>query len=521
MASSKELPMRLDRSRNRTAAMSRAAALAVVLAVPFGGPLTAQSIAEYTGGMDSQEGFIPLHWDGETGRLLLEIDRLDEEFLYLQSLATGIGSNRLGLDRGMIGSEHIAKFERVGPKVHFVLQNPAFRAEEGWTDALERSVDESFATSTVASWNIVAEDGGAVLVDATAFFFEDVMGIADRLRQSGQGTFRVDVERSRVHLPRTKAFPENTEVEATLTFAGTDPGPEIRRHTPDGRSLSLREHHSFVRLPDDDFRPRAFDPRIGLFAVSYFDFGRSFDTDYVTRWAMRHRLQKRDPGAQMSEPIEPIIYYLDPAVPEPYRSAFEVGGVWWNQVFEAAGFIDAFQIHDMPADMDPMDARYHVIQWVHRTEAGSSIGPSFVDPRTGEIIKAAVRMDSHRSLADSACDGGSRSFRRGRRRPRRHRDIPGRGWLSRLDRAAGSRRDGRGVHDGPTASALGARDRPYARLGPQLHRGQLRARFGHGLPRAADRAGGRSGTACRCVPSGPGCLRHARDPMGVLGVRVR
>jgi hypothetical protein len=400
MASSKELPMRLDRSRNRTAAMSRAAALAVVLAVPFGGPLTAQSIAEYTGGMDSQEGFIPLHWDGETGRLLLEIDRLDEEFLYLQSLATGIGSNRLGLDRGMIGSEHIAKFERVGPKVHFVLQNPAFRAEEGWTDALERSVDESFATSTVASWNIVAEDGGAVLVDATAFFFEDVMGIADRLRQSGQGTFRVDVERSRVHLPRTKAFPENTEVEATLTFAGTDPGPEIRRHTPDGRSLSLREHHSFVRLPDDDFRPRAFDPRIGLFAVSYFDFGRSFDTDYVTRWAMRHRLQKRDPGAQMSEPIEPIIYYLDPAVPEPYRSAFEVGGVWWNQVFEAAGFIDAFQIHDMPADMDPMDARYHVIQWVHRTEAGSSIGPSFVDPRTGEIIKAAVRMDSHRSLAD-------------------------------------------------------------------------------------------------------------------------
>jgi hypothetical protein len=350
--------------------------------------------------MESQDGFIPLHWDAETGRLFLEITRLNEDFLYLQSQATGLGSNRLGLDRGMIGSEHIARFERVGPKVHFVLTNTGFRAEEGRTEALARSVEESFTTSTVASWDIVAEDGDAVLVDATDFFYEDVMGIADRLRGAGQGTFRVDADRSRIHLPRTKAFPENTEVEATLTFAGTDPGPEVRRHTPDGRSLTLREHHSFVQLPDDDFRPRAFDPRIGLFSVSYFDFGKSFDTDYVTRWAMRHRLQKRDPASARSEAVEPIVYYLDPAVPEPYRTAFKVGGDWWNEIFEAAGFIDGFQIHDMPADMDPMDARYHVIQWVHRTEAGSSIGPSFVDPRSGEIIKAAVRMDSHRSLAD-------------------------------------------------------------------------------------------------------------------------
>jgi len=363
-------------------------------------PVSAQSISESTDGMDTQRGFITLHWDGEGGRLLLEIDRLDEDFLYLQSQATGIGSNRLGLDRGMIGAEHIARFERVGPKVHFVLQNAGFRADVNRTDALERSVEESFATSTLASWEIVAEEDGRVLVDATAFFYEDVMAIGDRLRGAGQGTFRVDPERSRIHLPRTKAFPQNTEVEAALTFAGTDPGGEVNRHTPDGRSLTLREHHSFVQLPDDDFRPRRFDPRIGLFAVSYFDFGKAFDDDYVTRYAMRHRLHKRNPGASMSEAVEPIVYYLDPAVPEPYRTAFEIGGDWWNEVFEAAGFLDAFQIHDMPPDMDPMDARYHVIQWVHRTEAGSSIGPSFVDPRTGEIIKAAVRMDSHRSLAD-------------------------------------------------------------------------------------------------------------------------
>jgi hypothetical protein len=391
------LPTRWEK---RTVVRSACAALVVTLALLAPPTLAAQSISEYTAGMESQDGFIPLHWDARTGRLLLQLDRLGEDFLYLQSLATGIGSNRLGLDRGMIGSEHIARFERVGPKVHFVLQNAGFRAEEQRTAALQRSVDESFAVSTLASWEVIAEDATSVLVDATPFFFEDVMGVADRLRRANQGAFRVDAARSRIHLPHTKAFPENTEIEATLTFAGTDPGPEVRGHTPDGRSLSLREHHSFVQLPDDDFRPRAFDPRIGLFAVSYFDFGKSFDTDYVTRWAMRHRLQKREPGAAMSEPIEPVIYYLDPAVPEPYRSAFKEGGEWWNRVFEAAGFIDGFQVHDMPEGMDPMDARYHVIQWVHRTEAGSSIGPSFVDPRTGEIIKAAVRMDSHRSLAD-------------------------------------------------------------------------------------------------------------------------
>lgn len=363
-------------------------------------PASAQTLADRTADLTTQDGFVTLHWDEGEGALLLEIDRLDEDFLYLQSLATGLGSNRMGLDRGEIGSEYIGRFERVGPKVHFVLQNPGFRARENRTEALVRSVEESFPTSTVASWTVVAEADGRVLVDATDFFLQDVMGVADDLGDASQGSFRVDADRSRIHLPRTKAFPENTEVEAALTFAGTDPGVEVRRHTPDGRSLTLRQHHSFVQLPDDGFEPRAFDPRIGIFNVSFFDFGKSFDEEYVTRFAVRHRLQKRNPDAEMSEAVEPVVYYLDPAVPEPYRSAFVEGGEWWSRVFEAAGFIDAFQIRDMPADMDPMDARYHVMQWVHRTEAGSSIGPSFVDPRTGEIIKAAVRMDSHRSLAD-------------------------------------------------------------------------------------------------------------------------
>ncbi len=358
------------------------------------------TIAEYTRGMDGQPGYFPLYWDDGGGRLLLEVGRWDKQFLYLTSLATGVGSNALGLDRGNIQSAYLAHFERVGPKVMLVLDNPGFRVETDPTEALVRSVEESFLTSTLGGFTAVAEENGRALVDATAFFLGDVVGVAARLQGANQGSYRLDASRSAIFLPRTKAFPENTEVEASLTFESESPGSEIRRHAPDGRAMTLRQHHSLVMLPDDGYASRRFDPRIGVFAIGYFDFGKPFDDDYQTALARRHWLVKADPSARMSEPVEPIIYYLDQAVPEPYRTAFKVGGAWWNQVFEAAGFIDAFRIEDMPAAMDPMDARYHVIQWVHRTEAGSSIGPSFVDPRTGEIIKAAVRMDSYRSLAN-------------------------------------------------------------------------------------------------------------------------
>ncbi|MBW3553248.1 MAG: DUF5117 domain-containing protein, partial [Gemmatimonadetes bacterium] len=367
---------------------------------PSGSDGALPSIARYTTGFEAMPGYFPLYWDAARGRLLLEVPRLDEEFLYLTSLATGFGSNDLGLDRGEIMEEHIARFRRVGPKVLLELENPTFRAATAATPALQRSVEESFPTSVVGGFDAVAEEEGRVLVDATSFFLRDAIDLAGMLQRMGQGSLRVDRDRSALHLERTRSFPENTEIEAMLTFAGERGGGEVRRHTPEARSVTVRQHHSLVKLPGPGYEPRPFDPRVGASGVYFYDFGKPFDDDYVTRLASRHRLIKKDPDAAMSEPVEPIIYYLDPAIPEPYRSAFREGGAWWNEVFEAAGFIDAFRIEDMPPDMDPMDARYNVIQWVHRTEAGSSIGPSFRDPRTGEIIKAAVRMDSYRSLAN-------------------------------------------------------------------------------------------------------------------------
>ncbi len=359
-----------------------------------------QSIRDYTRGMEKRDGYFPLYWDASAGRLLLEIPRPGEEFLYLTSLATGLGHTRLGLDRGMIGDEGIARFERVGRRILLVFTNPRFRAVNTDNPALRRSVEESFPTSTIAAFDVLAEERGRVLVDATAHFVADHMAVTRRLENADQGRFSLDRERSTVHLPRTKAFPENTEVEVSLTFTSSDPGFLIRSHAPDGRAVTLRQHHSLVRLPEPGFTPRRGDPRIGVFQVSFYDFSRSLDQRYESGYVARHRLQKRDPDAPMSAPVEPIIYYLDRGVPEPYRTAFREGAMWWNAVFEAAGFVDGFRVEDMPDDMDPLDARYNVIQWVHRSNPGFSIGPSFVDPRTGEIIKAAVRMDSYRSLTD-------------------------------------------------------------------------------------------------------------------------
>lgn len=362
-------------------------------------PARPMTIAQATGGVTRQDGFFPLYFDERTGKLQLEVGRLDQDFLYLNSLATGLGSNALGLDRGTIGDEAVVRFERHGGRLFLVRRNLGFRATSG-SPELTRSVEESFATSVLASFPVVAEEGGRYLIDVTDFFLQDMFNVRGVIQRSQQGTFRLDRNRSAIYPARTKAFPRNTEIEALLTFEGDAPGNEIARHTPDGRALTLRQHHSLVELPDDNYRPRAFDPRVGVNPVTFYDFSRPFNVDPELRWIARWRLQKKNPRAAMSEPVKPIVYYLDPAVPEPYRTAFRVGGNWWNKVFEAAGFINGFQIADLPPGVDPMDARYSVVQWVHRSDPGFSIGPSFVDPRTGEIIKAAVKMDTYRSMTD-------------------------------------------------------------------------------------------------------------------------
>jgi hypothetical protein len=268
------------------------------------------------------------------------------------------------------------------------------------SDTERRAVAESFAKSVLWGFVVEAEEAGKVLVDATDFFIQDMHDVAGTLRATQQGSYSLDKSRSAFYLQRTKNFPQNTEVEVTLTFTGQPSGEYIRSVTPTASIVTVREHHSFVQLPDNNFKPRKFDPRAGYYSTSYYDFATPISEPLEKRLITRHRLQKKDPSAALSEPVKPIIYYMDPGAPEPIRSALMDGARWWNQAFEAAGYKDAFRVELLPEDADPMDVRYNVINWVHRATRGWSYGGGVTDPRTGEIIKGHVTLGSLRVRQD-------------------------------------------------------------------------------------------------------------------------
>ncbi len=357
------------------------------------------SIAEKTKGFEALPGYFPLFWDAKNGKMWLEIDKWNTEFLYIESLPVGIGSNDIGLDRGQLGASRVVRFERSGPKVLLIESNYNFRAT---TDSPEErdSVREAFAESTLWGFIVEADEGTRALIDATDFFLHDTHHVAETLKRAKQGDCRLDASRSAFYLPRTKNFPKNTEVEATLTLVGENPGPWVREVVPSPNAITVREHHSFVELPGPGYQPRVFDPRAGYFGIRYMDFASPIDQRMVKRSISRHRLQKKDPSAGLSDPVEPIIYYLDRGVPEPIRSALLEGAGWWNQAFEAAGYRNAFQVKMLPEGADPMDVRYNLIQWVHRDTRGWSYGGGVIDPRSGEILKGKVTLDSSRLRQD-------------------------------------------------------------------------------------------------------------------------
>ncbi len=351
--------------------------------------------------MQREQGFIAYYLDRERGRLFLELPDGAGELIYLYSLPQGVGSNDLGLDRGQIMDTESAlvRFERVGDKVLLRRLNTRYRADSANPEE-RRAVQEAFAESVLWGFPAVARRDQLTLVDATDFLLRDSHGVAARLEQQEQGSFSVDPSRSALYYPRIRAFPRNTELEATITFRGSKPGELLGEVTPDPLAVSVRMHHSFIALPEPGYRPRAFHPGSGYWLFSYRDYAAPLGESMERRLIPRHRLQKQDPAAALSPALEPIVYYLDPGTPEPVRSALMEGAGWWNQAFEAAGYRDAFRVELLPPGADPMDVRYNVIQWVHRATRGWSYGYGVHDPRTGEIIKGHVTLGSLRVRQD-------------------------------------------------------------------------------------------------------------------------
>lgn len=374
--------------------------LIVLLIIPFIAGAQTASIADKTKGLKAYNGFFNFYWDEKNGKIFLEVNKLDTEILYQTSLPAGLGSNDVGLDRGLLGNTSIVKFTRTGNKVLLIQPNYAYRAVTN-DMAERRAVEQSFAQSVLWGFTVEAETNNSVLVDATGFFMRDAMGVAERLSNTKQGSYSLDGSRSAFYLPRTKNFPLNTEIEATVTFTtGGHTGNWVNAVTPNANAVTLRMHHSFVQLPDNNYTPRAYDARAGYFANSYFDYATPVYEPIQKNFICRHRLQKKDPAAAMSEPVKPIVYYLDNGTPEPIRSALLDGARWWNQAFAAAGYINAFRVEVLPDTADPMDIRYNMINWVHRSTRGWSYGAAVTDPRTGEIIKGNVTLGSLRVRQD-------------------------------------------------------------------------------------------------------------------------
>jgi hypothetical protein len=357
------------------------------------------NILSKTQGLTKYTGYFNFYWDDKTGKVFLEIDGFNKEFLYVNSLPSGVGSNDLGLDRGQIGDSRIVKFIKIGPKVLLIQPNYSFRANSNNADE-RRSVEEAFAQSAIYGFTAVATDGDRALIDITSFLLRDSHKIADKLNGGNQGSYSPDESRSAIYLPNTKSFPDNSEFEAIVTLAGKGKGYEISSVTPDPNTVTVRMHHSFVKLPDGNFKLRKFDPRAGYYNMDYMDYATPIDEPINKLFLVRHRLEKKDPAAAMSEPVKPIVYYVDRGAPEPVRSALIEGAAWWNQAFEAAGYKNAFQVKLLPEDADPMDIRYNIIQWIHRSTRGWSYGSSISDPRTGEIIKGQVSLGSLRDRQD-------------------------------------------------------------------------------------------------------------------------
>lgn len=369
------------------------------LAIVFIVNVSYSQILDKKSNLKKYTGYFTFYYDQNEDKIYLEVDKLNTDFLYVYSLSQGVGSNDIGLDRGQLGNEQVVYFEKAGNKLLLVQPNLKFRANSD--NLLEkRSVEQAFAKSVLFGFKIEQKVGNAYLIDFTPFLLRDAHGVAKQLKSTSQGSYKLDLGKSALAMERTKAFPENSEFEAMLTFEGEATGDFIKSVAPDADLVTVVQHHSFIKLPDNGYKPREFDPRSGSFSISYMDYATPVQEPIVKRFITRHRLEKKNPELAISEAVEPIIYYLDNGTPEPVRSALLDGARWWNQAFEALGYKNAFQVKILPDDADPMDVRYNVIQWVHRSTRGWSYGASIIDPRTGEILKGHVSLGSLRIRQD-------------------------------------------------------------------------------------------------------------------------
>ncbi len=371
----------------------------IVMAVAT--PCFAQAeLPDFTGdAFVSRDGFFDLKVDTKTNRVYAVLPEADDDghvlrMIYTAGLTGGLGSNPVGLDRGWWQNGEILSFRRIGDRLIFEIENLTYRADP--ENPLEaRAVKQSFATSFKASLEILSEENG-IVVDMTPFLTGDQLNLVQYLKDADQGSFSVQSDRTMVDTANALAFPDNVEIDVYLTLSSAAPEREVSTTAANGRDVTLVQHFSFVRLPEEGYEPLAGDPRTGAITVPYYDYSAELDEPIERQMARRFRLQKNSAG----ETINPIVFYIDPGAPEPVKSALMDGAEWWADAFAAAGYPDGYRVELLPEDAHPLDIRYNVVQWVHRQTRGWSYGGGISDPRTGEMLKGHVILGSLRVRQD-------------------------------------------------------------------------------------------------------------------------
>lgn len=357
-------------------------------------------------GLRHEAGFFDLYVDDDDARILALLPAADEDglslsMIYATGLTAGLGSNPIGLDRGAFDAGVIVNFRHIGGKLIAEQENTRYRATAE-RPLEKRAVRESFARSFLWAGDVIAkDDDGRLLVDLSGFLTRDHFGAVAAIdNNSNGGSYQLAADRSLPDTGAALAFPDNVELDAFLTLSSTEPGREPRATAPDARDVTLVQHHSFIRLPDEGYAIRAGDQRSGAIEVSYYDFSSPLDAPIITKLARRFRLEREDPAATSGPVKKPIVYYVDPGAPEQIQNALIEGASWWAAAFEAAGFEDAYRVELLPEGAHPFDVRYNMIQWTHRQTRGWSYGGGVSDPRTGEMLKANVILGSQRVRQD-------------------------------------------------------------------------------------------------------------------------
>jgi hypothetical protein len=368
-------------------------------------PSNLQTFAAVVRDAKKTEGLFTLYQRDERVWLELQPEDFNKPFFLSPKIATGLGEARLL--GGLMDEERVVEFRRIHNQVQMVVRNTRFVAPTGTPEGY--AVQAGFSPSLLASTPVASQpqpERKSVLVDANALFVNDMLGIAMHLQRTYRQGYGFDARNSAITSVRVK--PEGVALQVLAHFATgsvspTQPGggPSVPDAVPDPRSLFLTLHYALLPLPEAPMRTRAADVRLGHFNATQWNFSDDLARSPAVRHVHRWRLEKKEPAAALSEPIQPIVYWLDRSVPLKYRSAITAGVLEWNKAFERIGFQNAIQVKVQPvdADFDTLDSGASIRWMTNATPAFGAIGPSHVDPRSGEILGATIGIESLASRA--------------------------------------------------------------------------------------------------------------------------